>query len=630
MCGIVAIFCDAPNVDLPHYAVTALDKIAHRGPDGRGMLFGAGGRLLCEDEHEEAAWALGHVRLAILDLTDTGKQPMITKDGSAALIYNGEVYNYLEIRKELQDLGVRFYGTSDSEVVLAAYRHWGGECVKRFNGMFAFVVADLASMRVFAARDRLGVKPLYVCRRQGKIILFSELKQLLAFPDFSPRTNSQQIVDFLVDGFLNHEPDQCCFDGVQPLPPGQSLSFSLLRPSDSSVHSTYWEPPIGEITHTWEKGVERTGELLRDAVRLRLRSDVPVGSCLSGGVDSSTIVGLAGRDFGLRMNTFSSCFPGAPFDERRYIDAVVSHCRAENTPVFPSGQGLIAELDMLALHQDEPFTSPSVYAQWCVMKSAASHGVRVILDGQGGDELLCGYKKYAFFHFLNLLRTGKVFVAAQHLWWLMMRGDRGLVNWRSGRRYLPAVLRTRQSGVEPLFHPSWRKLVRRVWSDGMNRGDALRNHQYADLTRWSLPLLLRYEDRNSMAHGVEARLPFLDYRLVEHFLNLKQSFFFQRGRTKRIVVEAVGDALPTVVRNRRTKVGFDVPVLRWLRGDLGRVLEDRVRRSKPLSEILDTRRAAAAFQDFREQKETIPHDLLFRLGSAALWLNTFKVSPHVN
>jgi asparagine synthase (glutamine-hydrolysing) len=591
------------------------------------MILGEGGRILKEQERESASWALGHVRLAILDLSDTGRQPMVSADGSCALVYNGEVYNYLELRKELEKLGARFQGSSDSEVVLAAFRQWGEACVTRFNGMFAFVVVDLAAMKVFAARDRLGVKPLYLWRNNGCTVLCSEIKQLLDVPGFTPRTNGQQLVDFLVDGVLNHEPDQCCFEGVYPLPPAQSVSFDLARPSKPGVRSKYWTPRTQSPWENWEVAVEKTGELLKDAVRVRLRSDVPVGSCLSGGLDSSTIVGLVSRDSGLRMKTFSSCFPGAPFDETPYVDAVTRHCGTDATYVFPVERELIREIDLLALHQDEPFTTPSVYAQWSVMKAAASAGVRVILDGQGGDELLCGYKKYAWFRLMNLLKGGRIVEASRFFTSLAMRGDRGIFNLTSGRRYLPAFLRSRISGVTSLLREPWRKLTRPVWSARMKRADSPRRHQWADLTQWSLPLLLRYEDRNSMAHGVETRLPFLDYRLVEHFLNLKDAFFFKGGRTKRIVVEAVGDALPREIVNRRTKIGFETPAVAWLKGDLGGYLEKRVRRSEGLAEILDTKCAGDAFRRFRVGKVDFTHDILFRIGSASLWLDAFSAEP---
>jgi len=581
--------------------------------------------VLSESSPEVPSWGLGHVRLAILDLSPAGLQPMASEDGRRWIVFNGEVYNHVELRQELEALGHRFDSTTDTEVILASYREWGDDCVTRFNGMFAFVLVDLDTARVFVARDRLGVKPLYLWRFPSGLAVVSEPKQLLEFPDFRPRINRLHAVDFLIDGVLDHEPDQCFFDGIEALSPGHTLSWPLDEPSRAVAARCYWEPQRGSRETSWRSAVEETGFLLRDAVRIRLRSDVPVGSCLSGGLDSSSIVGLVSRELGLRMNTFSSCFEDARFDERRYIHAVNRECKTVGHEVFPSVSALMEDLEKLAYHQDEPFTSSGIYAQWCVMEAARRNSVPVLLDGQGGDELLCGYRKYFFFHLRQLVAAGRYGAAAVHLMRMVLRGDKGLMNWQRGQRYLPAWLRKNRDAAAPLLMPEWRALARHAWSDAMTGVTSIHENQWADLRHWSLPSLLRYEDRNSMAHSIETRLPFLDYRLVEHCLSLRESFFFKEGRSKRLLVATVGDALPVEVRQRRTKMGFETPGEVWMRERLGEVLEKRVRTSERLACILDTTSAGDAFAAYRAGSRAWTDLFLFRVASLAVWLDTFKV-----
>jgi len=602
-----------------------MERAAHRGPDGQGLILGRGNKLLDDDSDGAATWGLGHVRLAILDLSPAGLQPMPSPDRTCWITYNGEVYNYVELRAELESLGHGFHSGTDTEVMLAAYREWGNECVKRFNGMFAFVIVDVAHERVFAARDRLGVKPLYLWSGPDLVAMVSEPKQLLDLPGFSAKAHRQQVVDFLIDGVAGHEPDLCFFEGIHPLPAGHTLSWGFNETPSVQAAQRYWNPATQPKNLSWHDAVQTTGELFRDAVRIRLRSDVPVGTCLSGGIDSSSIVGVVSHDLGVRVKTFSSCFPNPGYDEQLYMDAVNTHCRADPVKVFPSEEGALAELEELVYHQDEPFSTLSMYAQWSVMRAARQAGVPVLLDGQGGDETLCGYKKYAFFLLRDLIARHRYWDATEHVLGLVTCGDRGLFNWRSGHRYLPAWLRGQQGTIDAWLSLEWRSLSRHVWSSRMADVNAFHDHQIADLLTWSLPPLLRYEDRSSMAHSVETRLPFVDYRFVEHCVSLPESVFFKRGRTKRLLVEDLGDALPDEVRNRRTKMGFEAPLAAWLKGPLGKVLEDRVRGSARIREILDNEAAADAFAAYRNGHTTYSDLTLFRIASVTLWLETFQV-----
>ncbi|MEW6530516.1 MAG: asparagine synthase (glutamine-hydrolyzing) [Thermodesulfobacteriota bacterium] len=625
MCGIVGLFAKRPVPELRSFVLRSMGRAAHRGPDGQGLILGRGNQLLDANSEDTASWGLGHVRLAILDLSPAGLQPMASSDRTCWITYNGEVYNYLELRAELESLGHAFHSGTDTEVMLGAYQEWGTECVKRFNGMFAFVIVDLARERVFAARDRLGVKPLYLWVGPDLAALVSEQKQLLDLPGFRAQANRRQVLDFLIDGVAGHEPDLCFFEGVHPIPAGHTLSWGLNETPSVQAAQRYWNPATQPKNLSWHDAVQTTGELFRDAVRIRLRSDVPVGTCLSGGIDSSSIVGVVSRDLGVRVKTFSSCFHHPGYDERLYMDAVNAHCGSDPVKVFPNEEEALSELERLVYHQDEPFSTLSMYAQWCVMRAARQAGVPVLLDGQGGDETLCGYKKYAFFLFRDLIARHRYVDAAVHAVGLVTRGDRGLFNWRTGHRYLPAWLRGQRDSIHAWLQPEWRKLSRRVWSTRMADVSAFHDHQIADLLTWSLPPLLRYEDRSSMAHSVETRLPFVDYRFVEHCVNLPESVFFKRGRTKRLLVEALGDALPDEVRNRRTKMGFEAPLAAWLKGPLGKELEARVRGSERLRPILDGEVAARAFAAYRNGDAGFSDLTLFRIASVTLWLETFQV-----
>ena len=602
-----------------------LDLVRHRGPDDHGIIIGAGTRVLSDDSDLPADWALGHVRLSILDLSAAGHQPMSRADGRFWISFNGEIYNYVEIRRELEKEGHRFSSGTDTEVILAAYQAWGEQCVKHFIGMFAFLIVDLLNDKVFIARDRLGVKPLYLWWNSAKIVILSEPKQLLAVPGFKPRVHRQQIVDYLTEGLLGHEPDLCCFDSVRPLPPGSTLQWNLGDLPDLSNASSYWAPSLISRSISWDEAVEQTGALFRSATELRLRSDVPVGSCLSGGVDSSSIVGVVSRDLGLQMKTFSICSLDPDFDEQPYVDSVTEHCNNTSIKIILENQRILEELEEVVYCQDEPFPSLTIYAQWCLMRAARQEGVPVLLDGQGGDETLCGYRKFAFFRLRDLLSSFQFLSALSLAKNLLLQGDKGLVRLKEGQRYLPGWLRCLRDDMQELLRPNWRTLVRLVWAEKMANVSGIHNHQWADLRFWSLPVLLRYEDRNSMAHAVESRLPFLDHRLVEHFLTLPDEFFLRQGRTKRVLTEAIGNALPRAVTARRTKSHFNTSESVLMRGSLGRFLEERIERSERLSAILDVKAATQILSQYRQGDSGYTSESLFRIAGLAMWLDRFDV-----
>lgn len=625
MCGIAGLFTLSNSGQLRENIEGMLARASHRGPDGRGVQFGTPTEAGVDATH--ATWALGHLRLAILDLSEAGLQPMAGPDQRTWISYNGEVYNYLELAEELRKLGHSFRTGTDTEVILAAYRQWGTDCLRRFRGMFALVLIDLQHRRVLAARDRLGIKPLYFWAGPRCTAVVSEPKQFTALAEFQPRLNHQLAADYLGDGVLGHEPNATLFRDVMALPPGTFLVWPLDALPEVSRATSYWDPKRQTEARSWSEAVARTAQTFRRAVELRLRSDVAIGTCLSGGIDSSSIVGVAAKDFATPMKTFSVCHDDPSISEEHYIDEVARYTGSENFKLRLTEDAVLAEFDQFLYHQDEPVFSLSQFGEFVVMRLARQHGVTVLLNGQGGDETLCGYRKFAFFYLRQLLGQRRLAAATGHVAGLLLRGDRQLFQFWQGVRYVPGWMRRRYDPVGELLRPTLLRKRRSAWRERMQGRHDLRSHQWADLRHWSLPVLLRYQDRNSMAHGVEARVPMVDHEFVELALTMPEEFFFRGGMTKRLLVEGIGDRLPPTLRVRRTKLGFDTPQAGWMRGRLGAALEDRVARCDRLEPLLDRRAARTLFAAYRQGSKKIPHFLLFRIACLATWLDRFAIDP---
>lgn len=606
MCGIACVASAAPRQLAPLVReMTGLIK--HRGPDDEGYAFFDGRRSwVCAGGATHAAlqgsglgWApqcavdgleaharvgLGHRRLAIVDTSPLGHQPMSYAEGRYWIIFNGEVYNHIELGIELDALGHRFKTHSDTEVILAAYAQWGHGCLDRFNGMWAMVIFDREAQTLFVARDRFGVKPLYYSVDEGGLIAFaSEIKQFLAMPGWRARLNFQRAWDFLVWNVSDHT-DETLFRGVHQVPAGHYMLLPLRAPvaeSDPSgrIPSTRWYSLREEqYQGSFEEASDRLLELLADSVRVRLRADVPVGSCLSGGLDSSALTCLMHQQSGMGRSgnrwAFSACSDVGLVDESAWIDRVVQHTGVSSRRVIPEVEGLFAELPELAWVQDEPFGSSSIYAQWCVFRLAGETGVKVILDGQGADEQLAGYHGFMAPALLQNLRRAQLcdFVAELRALHWRLGYSYPHIGQRLGDLVLPEWLRQplrRWAGRTSSASNAWleNRLFERQGID-RNAGAPHRHGSVRSLSRdlvssRHLPMLLRWEDRNSMAHGVESRVPFLDYRLVEFSLSLPDEFKLRRGLTKRVLRSAMKGILPEAVRRRTDKIGFATPEQVW-------------------------------------------------------------------
>lgn len=586
MCGIAGIvqLDDAP-VDL-QLLEAMTNSLVHRGPDGEGYaLLGRQnerpvairGRLPEGTGNGASAYrvGLGHRRLAIVDLTPSGHQPMGSEDGRLWITYNGEVYNSLELRQELMAAGVRFHSTSDTEVVLASYRHWGPACLQRFNGMFAFAVWDNTARTLFCARDRFGIKPFYYRRDHGRFVFASEMKSLLCDSAFSRKPNERAVWEYLTSVRRDHRMDTFV-EGIKQLQPGECMTVweGGERPRGYAASERWWQLPQGTLSTTPAEASARLRELLEESVRLQLRADVPVGSCLSGGLDSSAIVCMMSqllRGKGA-VQTFSSCFEDARYDERPYIRSVVARTHSQSHQVFPDSVQLLDQLPEVLWHQEEPVAGMSVLAQWDVMRAVGGAGVKVVLDGQGADEVLCGYPGFAGSRLADLAREGR-WLAAFGEWQAWRRVHGGLQS-TAVAGLVRGVLPSRASSWlrdRVLGHAAWmnrRFLVAYHHDDGdpMSSGQSALGAHVARTLTHDLPALLHYEDRNSMAFSVEARLPFLDHRLVEWLVQVPPELKMAKGMTKVVLRQAMLGLLPDDVRLRTDKMGFVAPEDDWLRG----------------------------------------------------------------
>lgn len=542
-------------------AMTAL--MAHRGPDGEGLWQSGDHRVV-----------FGHRRLAIIDPTPGSRQPMAM--GAAVLTFNGEIYNYLELRDELVQLGHGFGSDGDTEVILAAWRQWGEDCVSRFNGMFAFALWDGERRCLYCARDRFGEKPFLFAKGDGFFAFASEYKALLALEGIPAAIDEIALARFLVapaDG-LDRDGDTL-FPAIRQLPPGHAMVVQ----ADLSMRCfRYWqgEPDPEAAGLSDAEAAARFRTLLGDSVRLRLRSDVAVGSCLSGGLDSGAIACLVRRQLGesAPYHTFSGRFPGSAVDEGDYMDAIAATVLPVRHQVAPHAVRLLEELADFVWANELPVDSASQYAQYCVFRLARAEGVTVLLDGQGADEILGGYEQYFAVY---LAETGNAERAA-----VDKRYPGALDHVRPWHGRLPGGVRRRLAhlsrrgsefafGLDPAVSPRGCR----------QKPESLKQVLRKDALGGFLGTLLRYGDRNAMAHSVEVRLPFTDHRLFEFAQGVAPRLLMGEAQTKRLLREAMVGILPEKVRTRWRKQGFLPPHVLWLRDGLLNAVELMVEECGP-------------------------------------------------
>ena len=572
MCGIVALL--TPDAQVRSELIADMcDRIAHRGPDGFGTWI---------QRYDAYAVAFGHRRLSIIDLSASGRQPMLVAEGKVSITYNGEIYNYIELRDELIAAGMRFRTASDTEVLLAAYLMWDIECLAKLNGMFAFAIWDERRRQLFVARDRFGEKPLFYANPHGGGIAFaSEMKALFAHPGVEPAPSQQALHDYC-EGTPDYVGDGTFFQNVRRVP----AASAMLINAEGQIQRKwrYWTPDYTKRPHTGSDAdlVDEFRHRLQRSLKMRLRSDVRVGACLSGGLDSSTLIGMLVRFDGgaedVLNHTISARFDRDPtVSEGRYIDAMLSHVQRSGQFVSPDPSDFAAESRRLHWHHEEPVGSASTYLEWCVMRRARETGCPVMIDGQGSDELLGGYQSYFQLYQLDLLRRRR--------WVELYRNTRAFNTRMLGEaaNYVDSDRRF-NARVGHSFRELWRHW--RAGTDPDNptppgvppsrAGHSFRWQRAYAMVYESLPIQMHSADRNAMAFGVETRFPFLDYGFVDWCIGLPEDMLIRRGWQKYILRRAAQDLVPSPIQWRVDKVGFAAPQDAWLRGGLKNWMEERL------------------------------------------------------
>lgn len=569
MCGITGGWWLTPPHDLQHRIACSQYKLKQRGPDYRGSeLFEVcHGRL-----------ALAHTRLSVIDLSPAGRQPMPSGNGRYRIIFNGEIYNYRELRQELIALGHVFHSSSDTEVLLKAWQQWHTQCLVRLEGMFAFVVYDAHEQTLSCVRDAFGIKPFYFDVQADRVLFASEPAALLSLREQGPQVNWQRSYDYLVHGDFDNQHDTF-IKGIQQLMPGHWMKIDLSDPA-ASQQTLWWEPDLQEQSGlSFDQAAEAVREQFLHNVRLHQRSDVPLGAALSGGIDSSAIVcAMRYLEPGQHIKTFSYVAPGYEQCEESWIDNINQYTGAQAHKVSATGKDLARDLDRLIQIQGEPFTSTSAYAQYRVFQLAHENDITVTLEGQGADELLAGYAGYPGHRMLSMLECGDLpgaerFARNWARWpgrsytsaWqylaaiTMPDGLFGVASKTMGRSFTPAWLNTRalsDAGVNMVYE--------REKKCKTAKGRRVMERLASGLTNRHLPGFLREGDRNSMQFSLESRVPFLTVPLANLLFSLPEHYLISsNGETKSVFRAALRGIVPDSLLDRKDKIGFATPEQSW-------------------------------------------------------------------
>lgn len=593
MCGLVVVVDKYQRI-LDENLIKRMNNISrHRGPDGEGYYF-------------DSYFAMGHRRLAILDLSKHADQPF--KYGDHVLVFNGEIYNYKEIKNELIEFGYEFTTTSDTEVILAAYLHWGEACVQRFNGMWAFIIYDTAKCKLFGSRDYYGIKPLYVLNNGRYLAFASEVKQLIPLLN-SVKVNESILSEYLVCGLSDHT-NNTFFRDVTCFPSGSNFQYDLK--ANQFYENRYYYPSINrKLSYLSEREtVKKFLSEFQNSIRLRLRSDVKVGLCLSGGLDSSAISATASGYCGdSKLTAITAASNDKINDEKVFAGAVASHFGID-WHVVPLNQSPdLAILEKLVEIQEEPFPTASIFMQNQVFKKARELGCKVMLDGQGGDEILLGYERYYPAFIVNqrvqlisrlvrqTVRNSKLDVKQLILFW-------GYFNFKGVREFVLKNRGAKLVNKDKLDLIDWEH-IRRIVQSHSN----IESLQLSEIMQYQLPTLLKYEDKNSMAFSVESRLPFLDPRCVENAISINDKLKMKNGWSKYVLRKSMEKKLSEDIVWRRNKVGFEA----------SREVYHSVERFLPIikgSEILS-----------RYIRQNVPYDYKFfwKCLIIALWEKVYNV-----
>lgn len=656
MCGIAGIvkFKGSP-VDAVKAVQLMNNAIKHRGPDGDGYLVITGDKEVSAfgsdtpsaiiesgilhkpqihiDKAGEADAILAHRRLSIIDIQPTGYQPMCNIDKSLWITHNGEIYNYKELREELSGIGHKFHTSSDTEVVLNAYKQWGTDCVNRFNGMWAFVIYDKAKQQLFASRDRFGVKPFYYVKNNTCFAFASEQKALLAGGVVEFKPNPSAIFDYWIYSNMERQ-EEGMFTGILELFPAHNLTIDI-HTGELKKWKYYTLPYSKDYDvqgFNEKQAIEKIAALVDDSIRLRLRADVEVGSCLSGGVDSSTIVSSIYKNNHSALNTFTVGFDDKAIDESHWAKIVSDYVHSKAHVVKPNSTELIADIGKLIYCQDIPIWSTSTYAQYRVMQLIKETGIKVVLDGQGGDELFAGYESYYFYYLQDVLKTQGVsaFIKASKEIQKLVPSLKQYFKQMVLKEYLYRLPAKQQLTARLSIHTELKYLNRDFLNQHATQLDdqppvpesvnaALSN----DFNNTLLKSYLKCEDRCSMWHSVESRTPFSDdINLIEYVFGIPSKYKIQQGTLKPLLREAMRGVVPQQVLDRKDKKGYLTPGPGWIadiRNDVRYIFENPV-----LDNFIDRKKVLQDYDKLFNNPHKPDNNRIFKLIAFPMWLNIFS------
>ncbi len=629
MCGIAGVITKNNTVSLKDTVFAMSQSIKHRGPDGEGFAFFSktnsvpvysnetpivnkesksflfNPNISIQNIESNYEIAFAHRRLSIIDLSESGHQPMCDTQGDYWITFNGEIYNYIELREELKQKGHAFVTQTDTEVVIESYKEWGFECLQKFNGMFAFALLDKKNNHIFCARDRVGVKPFYFSNSDNAFAFASEYKAFIKSQLVPFEINEIQQFDFIVNGNLENQ-EQSLFKGIYELKPSHYLIYNLS--SHTFNVNCYYHLPNSSIDNLDESRIiDIIEEKLLNAIRLRLRSDVEVGSCLSGGLDSSIIAGVTKfLQPGNQMKLFTAVFPDETFDETNYAKEVANFVGGNWFTVSPTADEFFRDIESLNYFQDLPVWSTSTYSQHRVMKLASENNIKVVLDGQGADELFAGYS---------------------HHYMALWKENLGLGTFKD-------IIEAKET-VPNGFKLFGKKLIKDVFGLSVDyskyfssdkkqfyrsKNEVLAhdlNSQLIEDYNGRLKSYLKCEDRCSMAFGIESRVPFADdIDLVNYIFSVNGKHKIQKGISKYLLREASKKYIPNSIYTRRDKIGFETPVKKWFISNKSSIIE-QINSQLQCVEIDNINRN---FEELLNQKP----NFILRLYSFAVWKSTFS------
>lgn len=567
MCGIFGVISDTAIINSQLLKVS--DVIKHRGPDDEGYLLinksnnefiiAKGNDTIKEIEANHINQcgsydtAFLHRRLSIIDLSPKGHQPMNYSDGNLWILLNGEIYNYIEIKKELTEKGYKFQTMSDTEVVLAAYKEWGEDCVLKFNGMWAFVIWDRIHNKYFLSRDRVGIKPLFYYNKNQKFIFCSEIKGILTYLNNELVLNEKQIYEFLLKGQIYvGESNETIYEDVYQLMPGTNL----IKKDGEIETKKYWDLKLSVNKFSFGENVERFKELFRQSIEFMLRSDVEVGTCLSGGLDSSSLVSFASKEFNKTFSTFSAIWPGYKCDESFFVDKLNMKYFCHSNAFTPKLDNILENFDKVIWHQEIPLSGSSLMAQWFVMEKAKRENIKVLLDGQGADEILSGYPVYLIPYINEMIYSFK--------WNELFRYYQSLKNNNYSVKRMLGIQKHKIFHITKFAFPIKKNLQSKYSFKTKYPRPHLCNflpeYLVDQIEKTNLPELLHFEDRNSMGNSIESRVPYLDHNLIEFAVNIPTEQKIHGALTKTILREAMKPYLPEEIYKRTDKIGFSTPI----------------------------------------------------------------------